>query len=37
MTDARLRFGHLVGLDLMGAGLTGVVVSVLPSRNVQDL
>ena len=25
MTDARLRFGHLVGLDLMGAGLTGVV------------
>ena len=33
MTYALLRFGHLVGLTLMGAGLIGLFVSDLRSRN----
>jgi len=37
MTYSLLRFGHLVGLMLIGAGLIGVFVSDLRSRRVRDL
>ncbi len=37
MTYSLLRFGHLLGLMLMGAGLIGVFVSDLRSRKVRDL
>ena len=37
MTYALLRYSHLIGLVLMGAGLIGVFVSDLRSRNVRDL
>lgn len=37
MTYDWLRYGHLVGLMLMGAGLIGVWLSDLRSRRVQDL
>ncbi len=37
MTYSLLRFGHLRGLMLMGAGLIGVFVSDLRSRKVRDL
>ena len=37
MTYSLLRFAHLVGLTLMGAGLIGVWLSDLRSRKVRDL
>ena len=37
MTYSVLRFAHLVGLMLMGAGLIGVWISDLRSRKVRDL
>lgn len=37
MTYSLLRFAHLVGLTLMGAGLIGVWMSDLRSRKVHDL
>jgi uncharacterized membrane protein len=37
MTYSLLRFSHLVGLMLLGAGLIGVWVSDLRSRKVRDL
>jgi uncharacterized membrane protein len=37
MTYSLLRFAHLVGLMLLGAGLIGVWISDLRSRNVRDL
>jgi uncharacterized membrane protein len=37
MTYSLLRFAHLVGLMLMGAGLIGVWLSDLRSRKVHDL
>lgn len=37
MTYPLLRFGHLIGLVLIGAGLIGVFVSDLRARKVQDL
>jgi uncharacterized membrane protein len=37
MTYSLLRFAHLVGLTLMGAGLIGVWISDLRSRKVRDL
>ena len=37
MTYSLLRFVHLVGLTLMGAGLIGVWLSDLRSRKVRDL
>ena len=37
MTYSLLRFAHLVGLMLMGAGLIGVWMSDLRSRKVRDL
>ena len=37
MTYSLLRFAHLVGLMLMGAGLIGVWISDLHSRKVRDL
>ena len=37
MTYSLLRFAHLVGLMLMGAGLTGVWISDIRSRKVRDL
>ena len=37
MTYSLLRFAHLVGLTLMGAGLIGVWLSDLRSRKVHDL
>lgn len=37
MTYSLLRFGHLIGLVLIGAGLIGVFVSDLRSRQVRDL
>lgn len=37
MTYSLLRFAHLVGLMLMGAGLIGVWISDLRSRRVRDL
>jgi uncharacterized membrane protein len=37
MIYSLLRFGHLIGLILMGAGLIGVFVSDLRARKVQDL
>jgi uncharacterized membrane protein len=37
MTYSLLRFAHLVGLMLMGAGLIGVWISDLRSRQVRDL
>jgi uncharacterized membrane protein len=37
MTYSLLRFGHLIGLVLIGAGLIGVFVSDLRSRKVRDL
>ncbi len=37
MTYSLLRFGHLVGLTLIGAGLIGVFLSDLRSRKVRDL
>jgi uncharacterized membrane protein len=37
MTYALLRFAHLVGVTLMGAGLIGVWMADLRSRQVQDL
>jgi uncharacterized membrane protein len=37
MTYALLRFAHLVGLTLLGAGLIGVWIADLRSRQVRDL
>lgn len=37
MTYSLLRFAHLVGLTLIGAGLIGVWISDLHSRKVRDL
>jgi len=37
MTYAWMRYVHLIGLTLMGAGLIGVWLSDLRSRKVQDL
>ena len=37
MTYSILRFGHLIGLVLIGAGLIGVFVSDLRARKVHDL
>jgi uncharacterized membrane protein len=37
MTYAWLRYGHLIGLTLMGAGLIGVWLSDLRSRKVEDM
>ena len=37
MTYSVLRFAHLIGLMLMGAGLIGVWISDLHSRKVRDL
>jgi len=37
MTYSLLRFGHLVGLMIMGAGLIGMWVLDFRSRNVRDL
>ncbi len=37
MTYSLRRFGHLIGLVLIGAGLIGVFVSDLRARKVQDL
>ena len=37
MTYTLLRFAHLVGVTLMGAGLIGVWIADLRSRQVQDL
>ncbi len=37
MTYGLLRYGHLIGLTLMGAGLIGVWISDLRSRKVRDL
>lgn len=37
MTYSLLRFAHLVGLMLMGAGLIGVWISDLRSRKVREL
>ena len=37
MTYSLLRFGHLVGLALISAGLIGVFLSDLRSRRVRDL
>ncbi len=37
MTYSLLRFAHLVGLMLLGAGLIGVWISDLRSRKVRDL
>src|SRR5919109_2726423 len=37
MTYSMLRFAHLVGVMLMGAGLIGVWLSDLRSRKVRDL
>ncbi|NGZ98319.1 MAG: DUF2269 domain-containing protein [Nitrospira sp. WS110] len=37
MTYGLLRYGHFIGLTLLGAGLIGVWLSDLRSRKVQDL
>ena len=37
MSYAILRFAHFIGLTLMGAGLLGVFLTDLRSRQLQDL
>ncbi len=37
MSYAILRFAHFIGLTLMGAGLLGVFVTDLRSRQLRDL